>query len=160
MESCPKQKIKIKRSHQIIIVSLISLALIICTSYMLFCVKITHAKVMDPDLKKASNIQKAITAYMADTGDTALTFGEKNAGKPDFEKVLLKLHEPLEINGVKYEPRLHLPEGSSIQQYYSITNTKKFKGFKITIYSKYDYKVEVTPHASENILVYSDAEQP
>ncbi|GEM_PF-4305270 len=94
---------------------------------------------------------------MIDTNDRALTFGENDLAISGVERVLRKLHETIEINGVSYEPYLNLPDGMTIEERWKIQNNSKYKGFKITIYTKSDYKVEVVPYEYENVLIFTDS---
>ncbi|WP_010249769.1 hypothetical protein [Acetivibrio cellulolyticus] len=112
------------------------------------------------DESNASILQKAITAYMIDTNDKALTFGENDLAISGFERVLRKLHETIKINDVSYMPYLDLPEGMTIEERWRIQNNRKYKGFKITIYTKSDYKVEVVPYEYENVLIFTDSKLP
>ena len=152
-------KINIKKISIITLTSLVMLLIFMFAYYWLFDPSyIGHREMADKN--NASMLQKAISAYMVDTNDKALTFGENDLSISGFERVLRKLHETIKINGVSYEPYLNLPEGTTIEERWKIQSYRKYKGFKITIYTKSDYKVEVVPYEYENVLIFTDSKLP
>lgn len=159
MRKSLNSKVNIKKISIITLTSFVIIFIVILVYYWLFDPSYISNRER-ADKYNASMLQKAITAYMIDTNDKALTFGENDLAISGFERVLRKLHETIKINGVSYEPYLNLPEGITIEERWKIQGYRKYKGFKITIYTKSDYKVEVVPYEYENVLIFTDSKLP
>lgn len=151
--------VNIKKISIITLISFFILFIVMFVCFWLFDQSYIHHR-EKADKINASILQKAITAYMIDTNDKALTFGENDLDISGFERVLRKLHETIIINNVSYEPYLNLPEGMTIEERWKIQSYPEYKGFKITVYTKSDYKVEVVPYDYDNVLIFTDSKLP
>lgn len=69
------------------------------------------------DNTQAGNIQKALVAYIVDTGDAtleSLKCGDESAGNgAKWDKLVLALQQGQEVDGIPYEPYLNPKAGST-----------------------------------------------
>ncbi|TYQ15143.1 UNVERIFIED_CONTAM: hypothetical protein Cloal_1554 [Acetivibrio alkalicellulosi] len=108
------------------------------------------------DLRNAQQIEKALITYIMETKDYGLTFGEKSDEFLTVKRIILKLHDVIEIEGVEYGPYLLNSEnGKTILENWGIKDKNEYNGFKITIYSQ-SQEIDIEPHKNEDTIIIVD----
>jgi len=89
------------------------------------------------DNTQAGNIQKALVAYMVDTGDSKLEFLKNDEAVKtgsDWTEVVLALQKSQEVDGEPYEPFLNPKNGSKPSTSEFKTQWNGHYGYKIDVY--------------------------